>query len=80
MKNLGGGRGLYQHANLTCTNGSSVRVTDSSSVKPRIWLSITDWPKDRGSVDVSSHLTPVQARRLAKALVSAANHIERMRQ
>ena len=64
-------RGFNIYTEFRDTYKSEVRVQESSSAcAPRVWIFCESAP---GNKDMSPHLSPAQARRVAKALLKFAD-------
>ncbi len=70
------GRGFAIYTEFPETRGCTVRVQESSSVQRACWIFCTNagaYTDRKVGVDVAPHLTPAQARRVAKALMRFAD-------
>jgi hypothetical protein len=74
-----GDRGLVEYCEIEDAYANRIRVQTSSSVEPRAWIFVKNEHGEDGIFHLgrwqgaSPHLSPSQARRLAKALLRFAD-------
>ena len=71
MKNLGGGRGLFEYGKVDFRDGSSFQVQDSSSAGDYVWVNVVQGYG--GVANCALHLKRSQLRRLIKVLEKACS-------